>query len=186
MRFANMSFGQGFAISPLQLAHALSLIVGGGNDRGVNFLALTTEQEKNFVGPPLQFISKETSEAISKMMGHSISKSKIDVTRISDVWVGGKTGTAQIWNPKENAYSGRTAVFEGILPAHHPKLAIVVVIDEAGVRPAYGWQLAGPVFSEISEKTVQYLNSQGVIGIEPTQSAALNFKERMVTTTAQN
>ncbi len=171
MRFANMSFGQGFAISPLQLAHALSIISGGGIDRGMNLLAIKAGDEKNFVGPPLKFISKETSKLISTMMGNVTEESKAG--RIPGVLVGGKTGTAQIWSNKDKAYSGRTAVFEGILPADNPKLAIIVVLDEVKVRPAYGAALSGPVFSEIGRKTVDYLNSQGVFSVEPYANAYL-------------
>ncbi|APJ04356.1 peptidoglycan D,D-transpeptidase FtsI family protein [Silvanigrella aquatica] len=171
MRFANMSFGQGFAISPLQLAHAVSILTGGGVDRGVNLLATSVEDEKNFVGPPLQFISKETSKLISTMMGKVTEES--NAGRIPGVLVGGKTGTAQIWSQKDKAYSERTAVFEGIIPANNPKLAIIVVLDEVKVRPAYGALLAGPVFAEIGRKTVDYLNSQGVFSVEPYANAYL-------------
>ena len=93
--------------------------------------------------------------------------------RIPGVLVSGKTGTAQIWSSKEHSYSGRTAVFEGVIPSDDPKLAIVVVIDEAGIRPAYGGPLAGPVFAEIGKKTVQYLNSQGIFDVKPYENAYL-------------
>jgi cell division protein FtsI (penicillin-binding protein 3) len=172
MRFANMSFGQGFAISPLQLAHALSIIAGGGVDRGMNLLATKAKDEKNFVGPPLKFISKENSKLIATMMGNVTEES--NAGRIPGVLVGGKTGTAQIWSNKDKAYSERTAVFEGILPANNPKLAIIVILDEVRVRPAYGAALAGPVFSEIGRKTVDYLNSQGVFSVEPYPNAYLD------------
>lgn len=171
MRFANMSFGQGFAISPLQLARAVAIISGGGVDRGVNLLAVDQNYEKDFVGPPLKFISQENSKLISHMMGKVTEVS--NAGRIPGVLVGGKTGTAQIWSTKDRAYSERTAVFEGIIPANNPKLAIIVVIDEAKVRPAYGARLAGPVFSEIGRKTVDYLNAQGILSVEPYANAYL-------------
>ncbi|WP_186647064.1 peptidoglycan D,D-transpeptidase FtsI family protein [Fluviispira vulneris] len=174
MRFANMSFGQGFAISPLQLIHGLSIMVGGGVDRGVNLLATDPKKESDFVGPPLEYISKDTSRLISKMMGNVTEES--NAGRIPGVLVGGKTGTAQIWSTKTNSYSERTAVFEGIIPANNPKLAIVVVLDEVKVRPAYGAKLAGPVFSEIGRKTVHYLNSQGVFSVEPYDNAYADKK----------
>ncbi|WGL60529.1 penicillin-binding protein 2 [Pigmentibacter sp. JX0631] len=175
MRFANMSFGQGFAISPLQLAHAVTIMVGGGQDKGMNILAKDLEQEKNFVGPPIQFIRKDTSKTISEMMGNVIEQS--NAGRIPGILVGGKTGTAQIWSNKDKAYSERTAVYQGIIPANNPKLAIVVVIDEVKVRPAYGAMLAGPVFSQIGRKTVDYLNSQGVFHVEPYVNAYLSKSE---------
>jgi cell division protein FtsI/penicillin-binding protein 2 len=175
MRFANMSFGQGYAISALQLAHAVSIMAGGGQDRGVNLIAKDKEAEKNFVGPPIQFISKETSKLVSNMMGKVIEES--NAGRIPGVYVGGKTGTAQIWSNKDKAYSERTAVYQGIIPANNPKLAIIVVLDEVRVRPAYGAMLAGPVFSQIGRRTVDYLNSQGVFSVEPFANAYLSKTE---------
>jgi cell division protein FtsI/penicillin-binding protein 2 len=173
MRFANMSFGQGFAISPLQLAHALSIITGGGVDRGINLLKRENYSlEDTEVGPPLQFISQKTSKVIARMMGNVTEES--NAGRIPGVFVGGKTGTAQIWSKKDKAYSERTAVFEGIIPANNPKLAIIVVLDEVKVRPAYGALLAGPVFSDIGKKTVHYLNSQGIFNVEPFTNAYLD------------
>lgn len=175
MRFANMAFGQGFAISPLQLAHAVTIMVGGGQDKGMNILAKDIEQEKHFVGPPIQFIRKDTSKTISQMMGNVIEQS--NAGRIPGIFVGGKTGTAEIWSTKDKAYSERTAVYQGIIPANNPKLAIVVVIDEVKVRPAYGSILAGPVFSQIGRKTVDYLNSQGVFHVEPYANAYLTKRD---------
>ncbi|MEN9529984.1 MAG: hypothetical protein RI932_1857, partial [Pseudomonadota bacterium] len=42
-------------------------------------------------------------------------------------------------------------------------------IDEPQVRPAYGGVLAGPVFSEIGQKAINYLNSRGLIQLDSAQ-----------------
>ncbi|MGY3803147.1 peptidoglycan D,D-transpeptidase FtsI family protein [Pigmentibacter ruber] len=180
MNFANMAFGQGFAISPLQLAHALSIIVGDGTDHGVNLISLSQSKNLDFTGPPLKYISNDTSKKIAKMMESVVEEEggTGSPARIPGLLVAGKTGTAQIWSQKDHSYSGRTAVFEGVIPSDNPKLAIVVVIDEAGVRPAYGGPLAGPVFAEIGKKTVQYLNSKGIFNVIPYENAYLRSKSR--------
>lgn len=180
MNFANMAFGQGFAISPLQLAHALSIIVGDGTDHGVNLISISQSKNLDFTGPPLKYISNDTSKKIAKMMESVVEEEggTGSPARIPGLLVAGKTGTAQIWSQKDHSYSGRTAVFEGVIPSDNPKLAIVVVIDEAGVRPAYGGPLAGPVFAEIGKKTVQYLNSKGIFNVIPYENAYLRSKSR--------
>lgn len=180
MNFANMAFGQGFAISPLQLAHALSIIVGDGTDHGVNLISISQSKNLDFIGPPLKYISNDTSKKIAKMMESVVEEEggTGSPARIPGLLVAGKTGTAQIWSQKDHSYSGRTAVFEGVIPSDNPKLAIVVVIDEAGVRPAYGGPLAGPVFAEIGKKTVQYLNSKGIFNVIPYENAYLRSKSR--------
>ncbi|WGL61446.1 penicillin-binding protein 2 [Pigmentibacter sp. JX0631] len=178
MNFANMAFGQGFAISPLQLAHALSIIVGDGADHGVNLISINTNKNSDFIGPPLKYISNETSQKIAKMMESVVEEEggTGSPARIPGILVSGKTGTAQIWSQKDHAYSGRTAVFEGVIPSDNPKLVIVVVIDEAGVRPAYGGPLAGPVFADIGKRTVNYLNSRGIFNVIPYENAYLKNK----------
>ena len=180
MNFANMAFGQGFAISPLQLAHGLSIIVGGGIDHGVNLIAVDELKQREFVGPPLKYINSKTSKVIAEMMESVVEEDggTGSPARIPGILVSGKTGTAQLWSSKEHSYSGRTAVFEGVIPSDDPKLAIVVVIDEAGVRPAYGGSLAGPVFAEIGKKTVQYLNSQGIFNVNFYENAYLTKKKQ--------
>ncbi len=179
MRYANMAFGQGFAISPLQLIHGLSIIVGGGVDYGVNLLKIDPLQQNDTVGPPLRFISTKTSKMIAHMMESVVEEagSTGAPARIPGVLVAGKTGTAQIWSKEEHSYSGRTPVFEGIIPANDPKLAIVVVLDRAGVRPALGGPLSGPVFAEIGRKTVDYLNSRGIYSTKVYQNEYLRKKE---------
>ncbi len=187
MNFANMAFGQGFAISPLQLAHGLSIIVGDGIDHGVNLIAVDEKKQKDFVGPPLMYINAKTSKVISEMMESVVEEDGGTgaPARIPGVLVSGKTGTAQIWSTKDHSYSGRTAVFEGIIPSDNPKLVIVVVIDEAGVRPAYGGSLAGPVFAEIGKKTVQYLNSQGIFNVISYENAYLKKNKQNLITTSK-
>lgn len=176
MRFANMTFGQGFAISPLQLAHALSIIAGGGIDRGVHLFRLdnSDEIEKTKKNAP-RYISEKTSKTIVKMMESVLEEpdGTGKLARIPGMLVAGKTGTAQIWSNQTKSYSDRTAVFEGILPANNPKIAIVVVLDKTRVRPALGGPLAGPVFAEIGKKTLNYLNSRGLFSFDSYENSYL-------------
>lgn len=167
MRFANMAFGQGIAISPLQMIHTLAILTGGGSDQNIRILTKPTAEKQNLVGPVLQYVTPKTSRIITEMMSSVVEEeggtgSKASIPGVS---VAGKTGTAQKFNTQTKSYSDRIASFVGVLPAENPKLAIVVVIDEPKVRPAYGGTLAGPVFSEIGFKTIQYLNSLGVLAI---------------------
>ena len=180
--FANMAFGQGFAISPLQLIHGLSIIVGGGVDHGVNLFKVDPLQQDDTVGPPLRYVSAKTSKIVAQMMESVVEENGGTgaPARITGVLVGGKTGTAQIWSKEEHSYSGRTPVFEGIIPANDPKLAMVIILDRAGVRPAYGGPLAGPVFAEIGRKTVDYLNSRGIYSMEPYENSYLLPKKNIL------
>lgn len=171
MRFANMAFGQGFAISTLQLTRAMAILTGNGTDPGVRILAV--EEHKNGLNqelPPLQVISEETSRMVTEMMRGVVEDEGGTgrLASISGLSVAGKTGTAQKFDPRTRSYSERIATFTGVVPAEKPRLAISVVIDEPQVRPAYGGLLAGPVFAEIGQKAINYMNSRGLIQLDST------------------
>jgi cell division protein FtsI (penicillin-binding protein 3) len=73
--------------------------------------------------------------------------------------VAGKTGTSQKIDPDTGRYSTDQFVssFVGYLPADHPEIAILVIVDNPkGV--AWGGSVAGPVFSRIAEQTMRYLH----------------------------
>jgi len=73
--------------------------------------------------------------------------------------VAGKTGTAQKVDSPLGGYSEDrfTSGFMGFAPLSHPRLALVVVIDEPQGN-GYGGIVAAPVFKAIAEKVLPYLN----------------------------
>jgi cell division protein FtsI (penicillin-binding protein 3) len=167
MRFANMAFGQGLAISPLQVTRSLAMLAGGGKDRGVSILARNPENTPETAFEP-QYVTPETSRIVMQMMSSVVEEEggTGSRARIPGVSIAGKTGTAQKFSQATKSYSERIASFVGVLPAEQPKLAITVVIDEPRVRPAYGGTLAGPVFANIGSKTIRYLNSLGKLAFD--------------------
>lgn len=178
MRFANMSFGQGIAISPLQLTRSISILANDGTDPGIRILALRDQRNTaNLQLPKLRVLKSQTARLVTKMMTTVVEEDDGtgQLAAIPGIPVAGKTGTAQKYDPKTKSYSERIAAFTGIVPANRPKIAITVVIDEPKVRPAYGGLLAGPVFSEIGQKSINYLNSQGLIQLDSeTQSILMS------------
>jgi len=73
--------------------------------------------------------------------------------------VAGKTGTAQKVDRETRRYSDykMTSSFMGFFPSDKPQLAMLVVIDEPqGVK--YGGVVAAPVFKEIANTIITYLN----------------------------
>jgi cell division protein FtsI (penicillin-binding protein 3) len=73
--------------------------------------------------------------------------------------VRGKTGTAQKALKNKKGYSNTryTSVFAGFAPKDHPKLAIVVVVDEPE-NQYYGGDVAAPAFRDILAESFNYLN----------------------------
>ena len=63
--------------------------------------------------------------------------------------VSGKTGTA--WKAAAGGYNSTKymAIFGGVVPASHPRLACVVVIDEPSAGKYYGGDVSAPVYSAV-------------------------------------
>lgn len=78
--------------------------------------------------------------------------------KVSGYTVGGKTGTAQ--KSVVGGYSDvlNIASFIGFLPVEDPQVAMIVVVDEPKKSVRTGGAVAGPVFKEIAEQSVRYLN----------------------------
>jgi hypothetical protein len=76
---------------------------------------------------------------------------------------GGKTGTAHKYDHTIRAYSPNRYLssFAGIAPIDHPRLAIVVMIDEPGGNDHYGGKVAGPVFAQVASASLRYLGVPG-------------------------
>lgn len=71
----------------------------------------------------------------------------------------GKTGTAQMIDPKTKRYSKTKFVssFVGFAPADKPRLALIVVVFEPK-GSIYGGTVAAPVFKNIVEQSLTYLD----------------------------
>jgi cell division protein FtsI (penicillin-binding protein 3) len=73
--------------------------------------------------------------------------------------VAGKTGTAQIIDPRTKRYSKEKYVssFVGFVPADSPRIAMIVVVYEPKGQ-IYGGAVAAPVFRDIAGQALSYLN----------------------------
>ena len=165
LRFSNLSFGQGMAISNLQLAHAMSIIVDNGIDKGISILKQKKDKEEE-LGPKLQIISSETSKIIREMMGNVVYGGAGRRAKIRGILVGGKTGTAQKFNFEKHSYSDRILSFIGVLPIEKPNYLISIVLDESQASNNYGGVHAAPVFAKIGENLINYFNAKGIIALD--------------------
>jgi cell division protein FtsI (penicillin-binding protein 3) len=156
---ANIAFGQGIAVTTMQLATAFSTLANHGERMNPSIIA-SKEKES-----AVRVISSETSAIIEDMMLAATSREGTGHRAVPKGYqVAGKTGTAQRADER-GQYSNHhyTSVFAGFVPARNPALTIVVVIDEP--RGAYyGGLVAAPVFRHIAEAALPYL------GISPEQT----------------
>ncbi len=163
---ANISFGQGIAVTALQLITAICAIANGG-DLMRPYIVEKIVDDKGV--PILIHRPTRVRRVLSPQTAHLITSFMVGVTRpggtapraaIEGFTVAGKTGTSQ--KPRTDGRKGYDPTkfigsFVGFVPAENPKLAILVVINEPKGIP-YGGIVAAPAFKAIASRSLQYLN----------------------------
>jgi cell division protein FtsI (penicillin-binding protein 3) len=171
---ANIAFGQGIAVTPLQLATAFCVLANGGMRVAPRLV------EGLPVPPPERVLPKKITHQIMGMLDVAASPDGTGRLAVPAGYrVAGKTGTAQKVNP-DGRYSDHrfTAVFAGTVPADHPALVIVVMIDEPSAS-IYGGKVSAPIFRQIAAAALPYL------GIAPKQRQTAPWKLMQAATTME-
>jgi cell division protein FtsI/penicillin-binding protein 2 len=153
---ANGAFGQGVAVTPLQLATAYAAMVNGGNLVQPHVVKAIGSADRT-IQPRGQVISSDLSTTLIGMMNHVVTTVPFyrGRTLIKGFDVGGKTGTAQIWDSTLN--KGRGAWKHNIFnysfigyigrQTGKPDLVVAIRIEEGTPTVAKLGQLEMPVMS---------------------------------------
>jgi cell division protein FtsI (penicillin-binding protein 3) len=160
-----IAYGQGIAVTGIQMATALSAIANGGILMKPHVVErITNEKEveiQSFKPAPVRrVISEETSRAVMALLKATTEKGGTGEQAVPQGYeVGGKTGTAQKADNILGGYFEEKFVsgFIGFAPAEEPKIVVLVVIDEPQ-GSIYGGVVAAPVFRAIVEKVLPFLN----------------------------
>ena len=160
---ANISFGQGITVTPLQMANAYAALANGGYLNTPHIIESITDLETNEVDklknrPSLKVVSDEVAAQMKEMLvGVTTGKGTGLAARVPGYVVGGKTGTAQKINPLGHGYllNGYIGSFAGFIPAHDPQYVIYVAIDHPKKNGYYGSIVAAPVFSSIASYAIR-------------------------------
>lgn len=153
IEIATLSHGYGISVTPLQLAHAYATIGAFGLERPVSFVRVTAPV------PGVRVIRASIARSlIGLMQGVVTAEGTAPLAAVVGYKVAGKTGTA--WMADDGGYSTHKymAIFAGLVPASHPRLATVVVIDQPGGSLYYGGQVAAPVFSSVMTGAMRLLD----------------------------
>jgi cell division protein FtsI (penicillin-binding protein 3) len=161
------SFGQGLAVTPLQLACAYAAIA----NEGVLMRPYVVREILNAEGKVIeaygpqrlwQAVRSDTAQRVLEMMEKVVAKEGTGWrAQIDGFRVAGKTGTSQKPDPR-GGYSShaRVASFVGIVPADRPRLVVLVAIDEPKTA-VYGGEVAAPVFKAIAQQALAHLGIDG-------------------------
>jgi cell division protein FtsI (penicillin-binding protein 3) len=160
-----LSFGQGIGVTAIQMINAFSAIANDGVlvKPSIKYIEKSdTKTVDNSCNSKEMWrvVSVETAQIVKKLLKNVVDFGTGKSAKISGYTIGGKTGTAQKFDPTTKTYSLKyyIASFCGMIPAMNPKIVILVVIDEPKGANYYASSVASPVFANIAKRTVQYLN----------------------------
>jgi len=157
-----LGFGQGIAVTPLQLLRAVAAIGNGGllvRPTLISFLRSPDGRalELPRAAAPVRVLSPRTARQLLEMMVRAVVDGTGRAAAIEGYTVAGKTGTAQKPDPRGGYLPGKyVASFVGIVPATSPRIAILVLLDEPR-GPYYGGVVAAPVFRRIASQALWHL-----------------------------
>jgi cell division protein FtsI (penicillin-binding protein 3) len=153
---ANIAFGQGILVTPLQVIQAAAAIANGGELVHPRLLLSTVDRSGRATPAPrdasVRILSAETAAKMNRMMIEVTHKGgTAERAAVPGFAVAGKTGTAQKVDPVTGAYSHSlfVASFVGYLPAERPEVVVLVAVDEPK-KSTYGGTVAAPAFREIA------------------------------------
>ncbi len=159
--FTTVAFGQGIAVTVLQMTKAFAIIANEGKDMYPHLLKM------NKITATGQIIKYKTAMQVIKILKAVVTEGTGKKAYINGIPIAGKTGTAQVAS-KEGGYIGHQyiASFGGIFPADNPKAILYVVIKRPQVL-FYGGSVAAPVFRNIVIASFPIINQLKGIAANP-------------------
>jgi cell division protein FtsI (penicillin-binding protein 3) len=159
----SIAIGQEIGVTPLQMVSAFGALA----NEGVRITPHLVRELRAADGSVIartqpesrRVLSAETARTVRGMLESVTVKGTAKAAQLEGYTAAGKTGTAQKIDPRTRSYSKtkHVASFVGFAPVDNPAGVIIVVVDEpAGAY--HGGDVAAPVFREIAEQVLPYLN----------------------------
>jgi cell division protein FtsI/penicillin-binding protein 2 len=150
------SFGQGVAVTPLQLATAISAVANHGEMMVPHVVYAYVDKGQQYIIPPRVLgrpITAETAHTLTEMLATSLENESSDAL-VSGYRMAGKTGTASIPSASGEYDSELTnASFVGWGPVDDPRFLVFVWLEKPTSSP-WGSVVASPVFRQVAERLV--------------------------------
>jgi len=158
--YATATFGQGIAVTPIQMVRAFATLINGGKLLVPHtVLRIDAEGREQTIQTKLTqtILSERTSLIIKKMLASTVENGEVSWAKPKGYAVGGKTGTAQIPIAGHYDPSKTIASFIGFAPVNNPKFVALVIIREPKASQ-WGSETAAPIFFEIAKDLIVYYN----------------------------
>jgi len=152
----NVPIGQGISVTAIQLASVYAAIANGGEWIQPHLVDHVQGER-----PPRlhrrRILSRHVDHELLSMLKGVVSDAGTgEEAAIPGYTVAGKTGTAQKPGPHGYMPGKYVATFVGVVPARHPRLVVLVSVDEPH-GAIFGGVVAAPAFAQIASFDLQYL-----------------------------
>ncbi|MCH9688244.1 MAG: hypothetical protein K0V04_42830, partial [Deltaproteobacteria bacterium] len=171
---ANIAFGQGMTASPLQVAAAFSVLANEGVYNPPTIVRQVIDANGDSVPlerpEPERVVRTATARTVLHML-ESVVHTRRGTGRnakIEGYRIAGKTSTAQKANRTGGGYAEDEyfASFVGAVPAHDPKVVILVSVDSPQ-GGHYGNEVAAPTFARLGARVMTHLGVEREDGTRP-------------------
>lgn len=159
IQLATNSFGQGVAVTPIQMTTAVSAVANGGKMMKPHVLKAIIQDDQQYNTTPQVLgvpIKPETARTMTDLLVKSL-ENESSLALVPGYRIAGKTGTAEI--PVEGVYGTEetNASFVGWGPVEDPRFLVYIWIERPEKSP-WGSVVAAPVFRDIVKELVVYLD----------------------------
>ncbi|MEN9231560.1 MAG: penicillin-binding protein 2 [Thermostichus sp. DG02_5_bins_236] len=158
---ATTAFGQGFALTPLQLASMHCIVANGGLKVQPHVVRGLVEKDTDTLvwgsaqPQPVRVLSEQATLSVRTQMRDVVDFGTGQSAKIEGYEIGGKTGTAQKAGPRGGYLPGkRITSFVGYFPAIRPNYVILAVIDEPRGEDAFGSTTAAPIVRSVIQEII--------------------------------
>jgi cell division protein FtsI/penicillin-binding protein 2 len=168
VRYANMTFGQGMDNTMLQIAAAFSSVTNGGTYYQPHLVSGYMNDDGNVTNVQPHIVKSDviTESASNDLRGmlHTARAETFPGLDKAGYMVGGKTGTAQIIDPKTGKYEHSNAIgtYVGFGGNSTSEYVIMVRVVDAKIGGYAGSMAAAPIFADISNWLIDYLKIQPI------------------------
>ena len=158
---ATASFGQGIAVTPLQMISAFQALANNGRQMKPYLVKeiIKPDGSKITTAPMLvgRVISEKAATIIDGMLVDVVENGHGKKAGVAGYWVAGKTGTAQVPRKDGRGYQvgAHIGSFAGFAPVDDPKFVMLVRIDQPR-DVEWAESSAAPLFGELAEYMLNY------------------------------
>ena len=179
---SRIPMGHSVSVTAMQMHYAMSVIAADGLLMQPQ-LVLRVEDAKtrdtivNYLPHArARAIKSSTATQVAQLLRAVCGKGgTAPIADIPGYEVAGKTGTTQKLINGKYSTTHHVASFSGFFPVNDPRLAITVIIDDPqGEGVAYGGKVSAPIFREVAENCIRWLEippvtagGRSVAGVNP-------------------